>query len=103
MNVSKMYNFDKITRLITYSVNLAGEYMDLVLALSLEWNDTRLMWNENDFGDLPVKAIQVATEDIWTPNIDLANRIHNYSPNTERYLKAIVSNSGRLLIFCGYF
>ena len=32
--------------------------MDLVLALSLEWNDTRLMWNENDFGDLPVKAIQ---------------------------------------------
>ena len=65
--------------------------MDVVLALSLEWNDTRLVWGANDFG-YPVYAIQVNSEDIWTPNVDLANRIHNYSPNTERYLKTTVGN-----------
>lgn len=70
--------------------------MDLVLALSTEWNDTRLMWKENNFGRFPVKAIQVNSEDIWTPNIDLANRIHNYSPNTERYLKTTVEHNGKV-------
>ena len=73
--------------------------MDVVLALSLEWNDTRLVWGANDFG-YPVYAIQVNSEDIWTPNVDLANRIHNYSPNTERYLKTTVGNDGKGIIEC---
>ena len=73
--------------------------MDVVLALSLEWEDTRLVWGENDFG-YPIYTIQVNSEDIWTPNIDLANRIHNYSPNTERYLKTTVGNDGKGISEC---
>ena len=93
MTSSKSLEFHVLRR---FSVNLAGEYMDLVLALSIEWKDTRLMWNETDFGEFPIKEIQVDTQDIWTPHIDLANRIHNYSPNTERYLKATVGNDGKI-------
>ena len=77
-------------------MNLAGEYMDLVLALNVEWTDTRLKWNQTDFGDFPIKEIQVDTQDIWTPHIDLANPIHNYSPNTERFLKATVGYNGKI-------
>ena len=64
--------------------------------LNVEWTDTRLKWNQTDFGDFPIKEIQVDNQDIWTPHIDLANRIHNYSPNTERSLKATVGYNGKI-------
>ena len=69
--------------------------MDLVLALTLEWKDPRLFWNAYKSG-VPIKSIQVDSEKIWTPNIDLANRVHDYSPVTERYLKATVQSDGMI-------
>ena len=82
--------------LIISLVNLAGEYMDLVLALTLEWEDSRLQWNGTEW-----RSIQVASAKIWTPNIDLANRIYDYSPVTERYLKATIESDGKISDF-GY-
>ena len=79
-----------------FLVNLAGEYMDLVLALTLEWTDARLKWNEREWSNTPVRSIQVDSDYIWTPNIDLANRMHDYSPMTERPLKATVQSNGNL-------
>ena len=78
-------------------VNLAGEYMDIVIALSLEWIDPRLTWNPNQF-DVPIKDIRVKSTDIWTPNIDFANRIFNFSPGSEIHLKATVSHEGNVTL-----
>ena len=61
--------------------------MDIVIALSLEWIDPRLKWNFDQF-DIPIRDIRVNSKDIWTPNIDLANRIYNFSPTSEIHLKA---------------
>ena len=75
-------------------MNLAGEYMDAVVALTLEWIDGRLMW---DCSHEPIfKTIKVDSETIWTPNIDFANRIHDYSPITERPLKSRVRFDGKI-------
>ena len=78
-------------------VNLAGEYMDIVIALSLEWIDPRLEWDFDQF-DVPIRDIRVNSKDIWTPNIDLANRIYNFSPGSEIHLKATISHKGNLMI-----
>ena len=72
--------------------------MDFVLALTLEWTDARLKWNEREWSGTPIRSIQVDSDKIWTPNIDIANRIHDYSPGSERYLKATVQSDGKISI-----
>ena len=78
-------------------VNLAGEYMDIVIALSLEWIDPRLKWDSNQF-DVPIREIRVNSKDIWTPNIDFANRIFVFSPTSEIHLKTTISHKGNLTL-----
>ena len=75
-------------------VNLAGEYMDLVIALSMEWNDGRLKWDPDRFNDKPIRELRVENNKIWTPKIDLANRI--YSHDWEIDLKASVRFNGKI-------
>ena len=70
--------------------------MDIVIALTLEWTDPRLAWNETLWSRTPIKSIQVDSDQIWTPNIDIANRIHDYAPETERFLKASIQNNGKM-------
>ena len=78
-------------------VNLAGEYMDLVIALSMEWNDERLKWNPNRFNDNPIRELRVENNKIWTPKIDLANRIYEF--DSEIDLKATVGYDGKKTTF----
>ena len=81
------------------SVNLADEYMDVVLALTLEWFDGRLKWDQYSWSKTPVKTLQVDSTDIWTPHIDLSNRIHDYSPMSEEYLKSTIRSDGKKASF----
>ena len=70
--------------------------MDVVIALSLEWIDPRLSWSltvEDTYVN-PVRQIRIDSSEIWTPNIDLANRIYNYSPERETNLKATIGYKG---------
>ena len=78
-------------------VNLAGEYMDLVIALSMEWNDGRLKWDPYRFDDKPIRELRVENNKIWTPKIDLANRIHEF--DSEIDLKATVGYDGKKTTF----
>ena len=73
--------------------------MDLVLALSLEWYDSRLKWNLTE--EMPIKEIRVKSEDIWTPKIDLANRI--YKHDWEIDLKASVRFNGKITILIKFY
>ena len=68
--------------------------MDVVLALSLEWYDSRLRWTPSK--NTPIREIRVKSEDIWTPKIDLANRI--YKHHWEIDLKASVRFNGKITI-----
>ena len=68
--------------------------MDVVLALSLEWYDSRLRWTPSK--KTPIREIRVKSEDIWTPKIDLANRI--YKHEWEIDLKASVRFTGKITI-----
>ena len=67
--------------------------MDIVIALSLEWIDSRLKWNYNT---APIREIRVSSRDIWTPNVDFANRLFNFSPEIEIDLKATISHTGNV-------
>ena len=123
-------------------MNLAGEYMDVVLALTFEWYDLRkcstevfkakyntfhkkyiianyyysitvsvfsirlyvdlrkrLKWGIYDNHKLiPIKTIDVNNDQIWSPRIDIANRLHNFSPSTERELYSTVRFDGELRV-----
>ena len=68
--------------------------MDVVLALTMEWQDGRLTWGRYDWSDIPIKTLQVDSEDIWTPHIDLANRIHDRFD--ERYLDTTLRFDGTI-------
>ena len=71
--------------------------MDIVIALSLEWIDPRLKWEISWFS-IPIKEIRVDSNDLWTPNVDLSNRIYNFSPEKEIHLKATISHEGNLTL-----
>ena len=73
--------------------------MDIVIALSLEWIDSRLQWNAREF-DTPIREIRVNSKDIWTPHVDFANRIYNFAPNLEPNLKATISHKGEIMHLC---
>ena len=67
MNISR---FTSLTTLCLILVNLAGEYMDVVLALTIEWYDKRLVWGLYDYTKeyaIPIKTIEVSSNHIWTP------------------------------------
>ena len=66
--------------------------MDVVLALTIKWEDKRLRWNKYEWGRLlsiPVNTIQVSSDEIWTPRTDFqwdflisGNTVSRYSdPN----------------------
>ena len=65
-----------------------------VLAVTMEWQDGRLTWGEFNWSDIPIKTLQVDSEDIWTPHIDLANRIHDRFD--ERYLDTTLRFDGTI-------
>ena len=54
--------------------------------------------NQSDVFKLTVKP-----EEIWTPSIDVANRIHDYSPTTERFMMSTVDYQGTIFIMLTSF
>ena len=55
--------------------------MDVVLALTIEWYDKRLVWGLYDYTKeyaIPIKTIEVSSNHIWTPR----NAIFNTSTLT---------------------
>ena len=68
--------------------------MDVVLALTMKWKDSRLKWDANEWGEIPITSLSVDSSEIWNPAIDIANRIHDFSPATERFMKSTVNFKG---------
>ena len=92
--------------------------MDVVLALTLEWQDPRLTWDPYAWGNTRISEVwiydfyanqsdvfklTVKPDEIWTPSIDVANRIHDYSPTTERTMMSTIDYKGTIFILLTYF
>ena len=63
--------------------------MDVVLALTIEWYDKRLVWGLYDYTKeyaIPIKTIEVSSNHIWTPR----NAIFNTSTLTSYKLGCVV-------------
>ena len=59
--------------------------MDATIALSMRWTDARLSWNSDDFGGY--KKIRARKEQVWIPDLNIVNRIHDFSPEDEKIPK----------------
>ena len=80
-------------------MNLAGEFMDCVLAVTMNWMDERLKWAQYGWGSHQISSIRINPHKIWTPHIDVANRLHDFSPSMERKMFAYVRYDGKLQKF----
>ena len=64
--------------------------MDVVLALTIEWYDKRLVWGLYDYTKeyaIPIKTIEVSSNHIWTPR----NAIFNTSTLTSNKVACVFS------------
>ena len=66
-------------------INLNGEFMDVTIALSMKWNDARLQWDPYSYDN--VKKIRARKSDVWIPDLNVINRIHDFSPVDEKIPK----------------
>ena len=66
-------------------VSLNGEFMDATIALSMRWNDARLRWNASDYSN--TRKIRALKSQVWIPDLNVVNRIHDFSPEDEKVPK----------------
>ena len=71
--------------------------MDCVLAVTMNWVDQRLKWSQYGWGTHQISSIRIDPHKIWTPHIDVANRLHDFSPQMERKMFAYVRYDGESL------
>ena len=76
-------------------VSLSGEYIDATITTTMSWIDLRLRWNLNDFGN--INQIECLPSHIWTPDIDVINRVHDFSATNEKPQMATIEHNGNVL------
>ena len=74
-----------------FSVSLGEEYMDATVAMSMKWSDPRLRWDPVDFGE--TRQIRVDPGLIWIPDLEIVNRIHDFSPEDENKFRIVLNKS----------
>ena len=80
MKINPIY-VDVMLQVITFAdINLGDEYLDATVALAMKWVDPRLKWNPHYFGEK--KNIRVDPDLIWIPDLEVVNRIHDFSSKT---------------------
>ena len=63
-------------------LSLSGEYIDATIAASMTWYDFRLQWAPDTFAN--VKRIGINPVNLWTPDIDIVNRLNDFAPSDEK-------------------
>ena len=61
------------------------EYLDATIAVSMQWYDHRLMWDKDQNG--MVQTIRARLDEVWTPELLIVNRIHDFSKVDENVPK----------------
>ena len=96
----KVRSFHISQSLIFIVVNLNEESADLTVSMGLAWLDDRLSWKMEDFNG--IAAISVALDDIWTPDVQIINRGHDFSTRDEYKYKAKIYSSGYVYVIRNY-
>ena len=65
------------------------EFFDATIAVSMQWNDHRLKWDTEEYGR--VQLIRVRKEEVWTPDLHIVNRIHDFAKADETTPKCKIS------------
>ena len=73
-------------------LSLSGEYIDATIAASMTWTDFRLQWSPTTFAN--VMSIGIDPGHLWTPDIDIVNRLNDFAPSAEKRHMAEVSFDG---------
>ena len=83
--------------------------MDATISLSLKWKDTRLQWKAQvsyyTIGyqitvsyyikdNSNIQNIKVDTDNIWRPDLEVVNRVYDYSHIDEKKQKAMIFSTG---------
>ena len=74
--------------------NSSGEYIDATIALIMQWTDKRLRWRPADHGY--IRKIRAEKSQLWVPDIEVVNRIHDFSPQDEKSSRLQVEIDGRV-------
>ena len=100
INESKL-SFCKVIKLVYLAiVNLNEENADLTVSMGLFWQDDRLSWDLEEFNG--IAAISVNLHDIWTPDVQIINRGHEFSTKDEYSYKAKIYSSGFVNVIRNY-
>ena len=65
------------------------------------WKDERLIWTKEEFGG--IHNIRANPYEIWIPDLEVMNRIHDFPLTDEKLPKASVNNHGRVWLKLGIF
>ena len=68
--------------------------------MGLFWYDERLKWDLDEFNG--IAAISVSKHDIWTPDVQIINRGHEFSSRDEYAYKAKIYSDGYAKQFRNY-
>ena len=61
-------------------IDISGQFMDATIDLIMTWNDPRLKWDPADFGG--VTSIRALQDEVWIPELNVVNRINDFSQVT---------------------
>ena len=60
----------------------------------MKWTDKRLRWRPDEHGE--IRKIRAEKKQMWIPDVEVVNRIHDFAPGDEKPSKLQVESDGRV-------
>ncbi|EDO41763.1 predicted protein, partial [Nematostella vectensis] len=76
-------------------VDEKNEVIQTFLILEQMWNDTRLAWNETEYGG--IKQMTLRSKLIWTPDISVLNSANKDMDLREKNIRLFINSAGEVL------
>ena len=76
-------------------VSLSGEYIDANIVVVMSWTDKRLRWRPRDHGY--IRKIRADRNQVWIPDVEVVNRLHDFSPLDEKISRVHIHYDGRVV------
>ena len=73
----------------------SGEYIDANIVIIMSWTDKRLRWKLKDNGY--IRKIRAKKSQVWIPDVEVVNRLHDFSPFDEKASRVHIYYDGRVV------
>ena len=67
--------------------------MDTSIVMKLEWNDINLKWDRDKY---PVNTIRTGKKNVWVPNVEVLNRVSDFSQRDEVERLVSIEHTGQV-------